>query len=253
MSFTKKTYTAGQTKIPADNLNEIQDEIIRQAALPHLTHSQVETLANSAAATQIGNLPSYLPLAGGTMNAGSKITHPGNASYWKTGLDNAILRRPNSVSNSGAYYPLVASKTVSGNWAIGTLDDQLQLNYISDSDSSLKNFLFNSDGNLYWNGGIKLVANGTLGASASTTLSGTVDDRIYKNLIVNIMSIYKSGNQYSSFVIPVQADTWHFFLPTYNDYYRTAVTITGSGGNVSVMLQMDSNVSGTFAWIYATA
>lgn len=194
-----------------------------------------------------------LPLAGGTMDAGSKITHPGNASYWKTGLDGAILRRPNSVSNSGAYYPLVASKTVSGNWAIGTYDNQLQLNYIADADSARKFFLFNNDGEFYWPGGIALVANGTLGASASTTISGTVNGNIYKNLLIMIRSISNSGNQYSSFVVPVKADTWHFFLPTYNDYYRTAVTITGSGGNVAVILQMDSNVSGTPAWIYATA
>lgn len=194
-----------------------------------------------------------LPLAGGTMDADSKITHPGNASYWKTGLDGAILRRPNSVSNSGAYYPLVASKTVAGSWAIGTYDNQLQFNYIADADSARKFFLFNNDGEFYWPGGVTLVANGTLGASASTTISGTVNGNIYKNLLIMIRSVSNNGNQYSSFAVPVKADTWHFFLPTYNDYYRTAVTITGSGDSVAVMLQMDSNVSGTPAWIYATA
>ena len=67
------------------------------------------------------------------------------------------------------------------------------------------------------------------------------------------MSISNNGRQCSSYVVPVQADTWHFYLPTYGDYYRTALTITGSGGSVHAMLQMDSNVSGVYAWIYATA
>lgn len=200
-----------------------------------------------------------LPLAGGTMDADSKITHPGNASYWYNGRDGAILRRPNAVSSSGAYYPIVSSKTVAGDWTIGTYDNQLQFNYITDTDynssstTSRKVFFMSNDGDFCWDGGIILVANGTLGASAGATISGTVDDRIYKNLLIMIRSISNNGNQYSSFAVPVKADTWHFFLPTYNDYYRTAVTITGSGGSVSVMLQMDSNVSGTPAWIYATA
>lgn len=200
-----------------------------------------------------------LPLAGGTMDAGSHITHPGNASYWWNGRDEAILRRPNAVSSSGAYYPVISSKTVAGEWTIGTYDNQLQFNYISDTDYSnqsavsRKFFLMNSDGNLYYSGGMKLVANGTLGASAGTTISGTVNGNIYKNLLILIRSIANNGNQYSSFVVPVKADTWHFFLPIYQDYYRTAVTITGSGGSITVKLQMDSNVSGTPAWIYATA
>lgn len=205
--------------------------------------------------TQSGALANLkaLPLAGGTMDAGSKIDHPGNAATWAGGLDGAILRRPNAVTNSQIYYPLVSSKTVAGSWTMGTYDNQLQFNYIADSDSSRKFFLMNSDGNFYWSGGVTLVANGTLGANAGVTIKGTVDGRIYKNLLIMIRSISNSGNQYSSFAVPVKADTWHFFLPIYNDYYRAAVTITGSGGSVAVMLQMDSNVSGTPAWIYATA
>lgn len=194
-----------------------------------------------------------LPLAGGTMDAGSKITHPGNASYWATGLDGAILRRPNSVSNSGVYYPLVASKTVAGNWAIGTYDNQLQFNYIADADSSRKAFLMNSDGNFYWPGGAQLLVSGTLGASASSVLRANFDGRIFKNLVVMIRSVVNNGNKYSSFVFPAIADTWGLFLPTYNDYYRVAITISGSGSSMACMLQMDSSVSGTPAWIYATA
>lgn len=253
MSLTKVLYTAGQTVIPADNLNEIQDEIIRQAALPHLTQSQVEAAATSAAATEIAKLPDCLPLAGGTMDAGSKITHPGNASYWATGLDGAILRRPNTVSNSGTYYPLVASKTVAGNWAIGTYDNQLQFNYIADTDSARKFFLFNNDGNFYWEGGTQLLATGTLGASASSVIRADFNGNIFKNLLVMMRSISNSGNKYSSFVFPTIADTWGLFLPTYNDYFRAAITISGSGSGMSCMLQMDSNESGVIGWIYATA
>nr|DAQ52631.1 MAG TPA: protein of unknown function DUF859 [Caudoviricetes sp.] len=205
--------------------------------------TQSEALANLKA----------LPLAGGTMNAGSKITHPGNASYWATGLDGAILRRPNAVSNSGVYYPLVASKTVAGNWAIGTYDNQIQFNYIADADSSRRAFLFNSDGNFYWPGGTQLLANGTLGASDSSVLRANFDGRIFKNLLVMMRSISNSGNKYSSFVFPTMQDAWGLFLPTYNDYYRAAITISGSGGSMACMLQMDSNVSGVTAWIYATA
>lgn len=194
-----------------------------------------------------------LPLAGGTMDAGSKITHPGNASYWATGLDKAILRRPNAISDSGVYYPLVASKTVAGNWAIGTYDNQIQFNYIADTDSARKFFLFNNDGNFYWEGGTQLLATGTLGASASSVIRANFDGRIFKNLLVMMRSISNNGNKYSSFVFPTIADTWGLFLPTYNDYYRAAITISGSGSGMSCMLQMDSNVSGVIAWIYATA
>ncbi len=49
------------------------------------------------------------------------------------------------------------------------------------------------------------------------------------------------------------AGEWGLFVPTYNDYYRAVVTITGSGGNMAVTLRIDSDVSGTTAWIYATA
>lgn len=193
-----------------------------------------------------------LPLAGGEMDAGSKITHPGNSAYWATGLDGAILRRPNAVSDAELYYPLVASKTVAGNWAMGTLGNQLQFNYIADSNSARKYFLMNSDGELYWEGGKKLLVDGTLGASASSVLSATFDSRIFKNLIVMVRSVSNNGNKYSSFVIPTILDTWGLFLPTYNDYYRVTLSITGSGASMACSLKMDSNVSGVTAFIYGT-
>lgn len=216
----------------------------------------------TGATTQSGALSNLkaLPLAGGTMDAGSHITHPGNAVDWWNGRNGAILRRPNAVSpGSGAYHPIVSSKTVAGEWTIGTHQDQLQFNYITDTDysnhaaTSRKFFLMNSDGNLYWQGGVTLVANGTLGASASATISGAVDGNVYKNLLIMIKSVSNSGDQYSSFAVPVIVSTWHFFLPIYQNYYRAAVKITVSGSSLSVELQMNSDVSGTPAWIFATA
>lgn len=211
--------------------------------------TQADALANLKA----------LPLAGGTMDAGGSIKHPGNASAWNKGRENAVLRRPNAPAGEAWYYPLVSSKTVNGDWTIGNLSDGLFFNYTEDAlynsttNSNTRQFLFNSDGNFYYPGGKTLIVSGTLGASASSTLSASFDGRIFKNLVVLIRSVVNSGNKYSTFTIPAIADVWGLFLPTYNDYYRVAITISGSDSGMSVMLQMDSNVSGTPAYIYGTA
>lgn len=215
----------------------------------------------TGAETQSGALTKLkaFPLAGGAMDAGSKITHPGNSSDWAGGRDLAILRRPDAVSDRGLYYPIISSKTVDGDWTIGTLDNGLFINYTSDTAYSngtgnTHQFLLNSDGNIYYPGGAAIVTSGTLGASASATVSGSFDGRIFKNLLVIIRSDSKnSGNYYTTFTLPAMAGEWGLFVPTYNDYYRAVVTITGSGGNMAVTLRMDSDVSGTTAWIYATA
>lgn len=209
-------------------------------------------------AAALANLK-VLPLAGGTMDAGSKITHHGNSSAWAGGRDLAILRRPDAVRDRGLYYPIISSKTVDGDWTIGTLDNGLFINYTSDTAYSnwtgnTHQFLLNSDGNIYYPGGAAIVTSGTLGASASATVSGSFDGRIFKNLLVIIRSASKNGgNYYTTFTLPAMASEWGLFVPTYNDYYRAVVTITGSGGNMAVTLRMDSAVSGTTAWIYATA
>lgn len=200
-----------------------------------------------------------LPLAGGTMDAGSRITHPGNAFYWYNGRDGAILRRPNGVSDSGVYHPIISSKTVNGDWTIGTYGDQIQFNYITDTDYNnhsaehRKLFSMSSDGEFYWDGGKVLLATGTLGASASSVIRANFDGNIFKNLLVMMRSISNSGNKYSSFVFPTIQDTWGLFLPTYNDYFLAAITISGSGSGMACRLQMDSNESGVIGWIYATA
>ena len=218
------------------------------------------TKGGTGAKTQAGALAKLkaLPLAGGTMDAGSKITHPGNSSAWAGGRDLAILRRPDAVRDRGLYYPIISSKTVDGDWTIGTLDNGLFINYTSDTAYSnwtgnTHQFLLNSDGNIFWPGGAQVLVNGTLGASASSVLRANFDGRIFKNLLVMIRSISNSGDKYSSFVFPTIAGVWGLFLPTSNDYYRAAMTISGSGASMSCMLQLDSNVTGVTAMIYATA
>lgn len=218
------------------------------------------TKGGTGAKTQAGALANLkaLPLAGGTMDAGSKITHPGNSSAWAGGRDLAILRRPDAVRDRGLYYPIISSKTVDGDWTIGTLDNGLFINYTSDTAYSnwtgnTHQFLLNSDGNIFWPGGAQVLVNGTLGASASSVLRANFDGRIFKNLLVMIRSISNSGDKYSSFVFPTIAGVWGLFLPTSNDYYRAAMTTSGSGASMSCMLQLDSNVTGVTAMIYATA
>lgn len=240
MSFTKKTYTAGQTKIPADNLNEIQDEIIRQAALPHLTQSQVESLANSAVATQIENLPDYLPLAGGTMvNSGSAKGHiifPGVGSGWAGARDSAAVK----VTNGGNYTAGMSLKAADCTWDIATYNNNLEItkfldtSYNSGSNSPTKEYTFTEAGITNLQGALKL-ANGTV--TASNSLSGTVPDmRLYRTVYVLLGESLAGGNQYYSFTCPLTADDyWGIYLPSANDYYRGKVTIS-SGGVITVSM-----------------
>lgn len=212
----------------------------------------------SQALTNLGGLP----LTGGRMvnTTSSKgvIDHPGNSSGWGNSRDNAIIRRPDAVTDLGKYFPLVSSKTVAGNWAIGTLANNLYVNFDLDTDYTAGNnkvdqqFYFGSDGNLYSPGGKVKLVNGTLGANASSTISCTFDGRVYKNLVIFIKSYANSGNLYTTYTIPTIADTWNLFLPTANDYYRAAATITGSGYGMKCTVQMNSNYSGGICYIYGT-
>lgn len=251
MSFTKKTYTAGQTKIPADNLNEIQDEIIRQAALPHLTHSQVETLANSAAAIQIGNLPDYLPLAGGTMvNSGStkgRITIPGIDSGWRGARDNAAIK----VTNGGSYTPGMSLKGGNCTWDIATYNNNLEITkfldttYSANSNTPTKEYTFTEAGITNLQGALK-IANGTV--TSSSSLSGTVPDvKLYRTVYVLFGESLDNANQYYSFVTPLLLDDyWGIYLPSSNDYYRAKIAMSGAG---VVTVSMLSSVTRT-CYIY---
>lgn len=240
--------------------NPAEGQLFFQNATSGLLVEQGGTGATTAsqALTNLGGLP----LTGGRMvnTTASKgvIDHPGNSSGWGNGRDNAFIRRSKAISDSGTYYPLISSKTVNGDWTIGTLSNNLYVNYANDTDYNASNnklaqqFWFSNNGNLYVPGGIAQLATGTLGANVSATVSAYFDGTVYKNLLILIKSYANNGNLYSSFAIPAIADTWKFFLPTYNDYYRAAVTITGTGGGMRIVAQMDSNYSGGICWIYGT-
>lgn len=236
--------------------NPVDGQLFLQNATSGLPIAQGGTGATTQS-DALSNLKA-LPLAGGTMDADSKITHPGNSSSWVLGRDNAILRRPNSPNTTGSYYPIISSKTVNGDWTIGTNSDLLYFNYTTDiiynsgTNNNTCQFMFGNDGNFYFSGGVKLIANGTLGASASATISGNFDGRIYKNILILVISYVNSGNLYTSYVIPPISDTWKLFLPTYNDYYRLTATVSGSGNSKSCTVQMDSNQSGAICYIYGT-
>lgn len=235
--------------------NPVEGQLFLQNATSGLPIAQGGTGATTQS-DALANLKA-LPLAGGTMDADSKITHPGNSSSWSLGRDNAILRRPNSPNTTGSYYPIISSKTVNGDWTIGTCSDLLYFNYTTDTiynngtNNNAYQFMFGNDGQFYFSGGTKLIANGTLGASGAATISGNFDGRIYKNILILVISYVNNGNLYTSYVIPSISDTWKLFLPTYNDYYRLAATVSGSGSSMSCAVQMESNYS-AICYIYGT-
>lgn len=204
-----------------------------------------------------------LPRTGGRMTNTTAekgiISHPGNSSGWGNSRDNAIILRRDAVTDLGKYFPLLASKTVAGNWAVGTLANNLYVNFDLDTDYNAGNnrvdqqFWFGSDGNLYLPGGRAELAVGTLGANASATVSAWFDGTVYKNLLVFIRSYVNGIELFTSYAFPAQAGTWGLFLPTYNDYYRATVVVTGNGGGgMRIIVQMDSNYSGGVCYIYAT-
>lgn len=199
-----------------------------------------------------------LPLAGGVMDDNAKVKFSGTSSLYRTGRDNAMIQRPNSVGDSGSYYPLISSKTVNGDWTQGTLGENIYFNYVTDADyndginTPAQRFWLGSDGNFYSPGGRTQIATGTLGAGASAMVYGYFNASVYKNLLILIRSYSYSGNLYSSFAVPALDDTWNFFLPSYNDFYRVKVIITGADDSMYVQAQMDSDYSGAICWIYGT-
>ena len=80
---------------------------------------------------KIGDLGSYLPLAGGTMTGQIKGSSGGQ---WRQARDNAIINQTQYASSS--YMPSVAMKSASGYWAIGTIGHTLVASYDTDADYS---------------------------------------------------------------------------------------------------------------------
>lgn len=84
----------------------------------------------SSAAYSFNN---YLPLAGGTMTG--RIQGSSISSFWYNARDGASLRtRFNNGASASSYYPSLSMKTPNGSWDIGTFNDRLYFNYVTDTD-----------------------------------------------------------------------------------------------------------------------
>jgi hypothetical protein len=148
--------TNGYTQI--DDLSEAFT-ITRVSSLPGTTQSTLtryrpwyrdETVSNATYAASAGSVawgnisgkPSfnYLPLAGGTMNAGSQIIRAGQSKSWISGRDGALLR----INTLSGYSPAISIKTNNGSWDIGAYDnssytDKLIFSFATDANYSAGN------------------------------------------------------------------------------------------------------------------
>ena len=112
----------------------------------------VNITASSIGAAASSHSHSYLPLSGGTMNAGAQIKEATINCAWYQGRDRALIRSTQSVSGDN-YYPLWSSKSLNGSWECGTFQSNaLFISYITDTNYSNKNnsvsaqFKFGADG-----------------------------------------------------------------------------------------------------------
>ena len=114
--------------------------------------------AGSVAWGNVSGKPSfnYLPLAGGTMNAGSQIIRAGQSKSWISGRDGALLR----INTLNGYSPAISIKTNNGTWEIGAYDnssytDKLIFSFATDTNYNASNnttsqWMITKDG--YFNG-----------------------------------------------------------------------------------------------------
>lgn len=79
---------------------------------------------------------SYLPLSGGTMNAGKQIQRASNSVSWVAGRSGALLRQ-NSYTG---YNPILSMKTTAGSWEMGVYtDNKIHFSYITDANFNAGN------------------------------------------------------------------------------------------------------------------
>lgn len=218
--------------------NPAEGQLFFQNATSGLLVEQGGTGATTAsqALTNLGGLP----LTGGRMvnTTASKgvIDHPGNSSGWGNGRDNAIIRRPDAVTNAGTYFPLVSSKTVVGNWAIGTLANNLYVNFDLDTDYNAGNnkvnqqFIFGSDGYLYSPGASRQLAFGNLSSSAPLATASGLSNQQFKNIALMLGYNISGTDYYQTYIFPFYAGTWNFYIPFMpsGDYYRGHIVLTSS-------------------------
>lgn len=62
------------------------------------------------------------------------------ASAWCRGRENAILASTNNANNGVSYYPLIDVLSYTGDWSVGTLANNLNVVYTSDSDYAAGNY-----------------------------------------------------------------------------------------------------------------
>ncbi len=109
------------------------------------------------------------------------------------------------------------------------------------------------EGHIYPADGTVLIASGSMtGGSSTWYISGNADFGICKNILIAlVVRSYSGSNLYTTYTFPAVADTWSIYIPYANDFYRAAVTISGTGANGRVLLQIDSSCFSTTAYVYA--
>lgn len=108
--------------------------------------------------TDVESETSYLPLAGGTMNAGSQIKRAGKSCSWYNGRDNALIRQ----NTYTGYNPVFSCKTTNGSWELGPYTSDV-LYFVYNTDTGYSSGA-NTSGQYY--NTIKLMPTGVLYGAA---------------------------------------------------------------------------------------
>ena len=129
--------------------------------------SPAKVLSTIGAATS-SHTHSYLPLAGGTMDATKQISRAGNSVSWIAGRNGALIRQ---TSFTG-YNPILSMKTTAGSWELGVYNDnRMHFSYITDANfnsgnnAQTVNMVVDASGNLTVP---KVTASGGFVGNAST-------------------------------------------------------------------------------------
>ena len=109
------------------------------------------------------------------------------------------------------------------------------------------------NGQIYSSDSTTLIASGSMtGGSSTWYISGSWNSNIYKNLLIALrVRQYSSSNLFITYTFPSIADVWNLYIPYAGDFYRAALTISGSGATKAMTLQIDSSGFSTTAYVYA--
>ena len=178
--------------------------------------------AGSVAWGNVSGKPSfnYLPLAGGTMNAGSQIIRGGQSKSWISGRDGALLR----INTLSGYSPAISIKTNNGTWDIGAYDNS---NY---TDKLI--FSFATDANY--------------NAGTNSTVQYMIDKNGYFNGTCSYASSAGSANSVAWGNVSGKPSTFapsshtHSYLPLSGGTVTGAISITTNGVTNSFYSQNSS-------------